>query len=131
MVGRPSLLGPGAVGRLFLAATAEASLGAGPEGMLHSMSGLEVESRGHAVRVRVRVSPRASRDRIGGVHAGALKVKLTAPPVDGAANAALIALFAKRLGVPKRAVTLLSGHSGRDKHLEIEGVSAEAVEALA
>ena len=95
------------------------------------MSGLEVESRGHAVRVRVRVSPRASRDRIGGVHAGALKVKLTAPPVDGAANAALIALFAKRLGVPKRAVTLLSGHSGRDKHLEIEGVSAEAVEALA
>jgi len=94
------------------------------------MKTLEVEARGSAVRFRVRVSPRASRAEVGGLHDGALKVKLTAPPVEGAANAALIALISKRLGVAKRDVTILSGQSGRDKRLEVEGANAEAVQAL-
>lgn len=61
------------------------------------------------VRFDVRVAPRASREAIVGEHDGALKVALTAPPVDGAANAALVALIAGALGVPKRAVTLVRG----------------------
>ncbi|HEY8427830.1 MAG TPA: DUF167 family protein [Sandaracinaceae bacterium] len=95
------------------------------------MSTLVIEEREGTVRFGVRVSPRASRDAIAGVHDGALKVSLTAPPVEGAANAALIALLAKALDVPKRAVRITSGESSRIKRVEIEGVSAEAVRALA
>ena len=80
---------------------------------------------------RVRVAPRASRDRIGGAHAGALKVALTAPPVEGAANAALIALLAKALRVPKGAIEVVHGQTSRDKTVLARGVSADAVRALA
>jgi uncharacterized protein YggU (UPF0235/DUF167 family) len=54
-----------------------------------------------------------------------LRAWLTAPPVDGAANAALVALLAERLGIPKRAVTLLRGETAREKVVAIEGVNAE------
>lgn len=91
---------------------------------------LQIEERDGAVVVAVRVTPRASRDRVGGLHAGALKVTLTAPPVEGAANAALVALLAKRLGVAKSAVILVSGERGRDKRVRIEGVDPDAVRAL-
>ena len=79
----------------------------------------------------VRVSPRASRDAVGGVHDGALKVKLTAPPVEGAANTALIALFAKKLGVAKGAIEIVSGASSRSKRVRVTGVDADRVRALA
>ena len=69
-----------------------------------------------AVRFSVRVTPRASRAAITGVHAGALKVSLTAPPVEGAANAALIELLADALGVAKRAVRIEHGDHGRGTH---------------
>ena len=95
------------------------------------MSALDLEEREGAVRFSVRVSPRASKVAIGGVHGGALKVKVTAPPVDGAANAAVIAAIAKRLGVPKRAVQIVSGESSRDKRLEVRGVDVLAIRALA
>jgi uncharacterized protein (TIGR00251 family) len=94
------------------------------------VSELVVEAREGAVRFAVRVSPRASREAIGGVHDGALKIALTAPPVEGAANAALIALLAKALGVPKRAVRVVSGESSRQKRIEIDGVDADRVRAL-
>lgn len=74
---------------------------------------------------RVRVSPRASRDAIGGAHDGALKVSLTAPPVDGAANAALVKLLAKRLRVAKSAVRITSGETGRSKRVEVDGVTPD------
>jgi uncharacterized protein len=78
----------------------------------------------------VRVAPRASRAAISGTHAGALKLSLTAPPVEGAANAALIELLADALAVPKRAVRITRGQRGRNKTVCVEGVSADAVRAL-
>lgn len=92
---------------------------------------LRVTQIGDRVRLAVRVVPRASRDAIAGEHDGALKVALTASPVDGAANSALIALVASALGVPKRAVTLVRGQTSKHKTLDVEGVSLEAVRALA
>lgn len=87
------------------------------------------ESHG-VVRFAVRVTPRASRAAITGVHAGALKVSLTAPPVEGAANAALIELLADALSVPKRAVRIEHGDHNRQKAISIEGVTVAALRAL-
>lgn len=95
------------------------------------MSDLTIEETDGSVIFAVRVSPRASRDAIGGVHDGALKVKLTAPPVDGAANAALIKLLSKKLGVAKGAVTIIAGDTSRTKRVRIEGVTVTAARALA
>lgn len=94
------------------------------------MSELAIEEESGRARFSVRVSPRASRDAILGVHDGALKVALTAPPVEGAANAALIAYLAKALGVAKRAVTIVSGEASRQKRVQIEGVTASDVRRL-
>ncbi len=82
------------------------------------------------VRMRVRVAPRAAHARILGIHDGALKVSLTAPPVDGAANEALIALLAEALGVPKRAIAITHGHTSKSKTVLIRGVSEGQVRAL-
>lgn len=71
------------------------------------------------LRLRVRVQPRASKDRIHGIHGDALRIQLTAPPVDGAANAALIEFLAAHLDLPRSAVRLVSGAHGRTKLLEI------------
>ena len=80
--------------------------------------------------LRVRVQPRASRDAIAGERAGALLVRLTAPPVEGAANAALLRLVARALGVPPSSIEILRGATGRDKLLRIAGVAAGAVARL-
>jgi uncharacterized protein (TIGR00251 family) len=94
------------------------------------VSGLDLRLTGDGVRVPIRVAPRASRDAIVGVHDGALKIALTAPPVEGAANDALVRLLAKALGVPKGAVRLVQGERSRDKVVEIDGVDEAAVHAL-
>ena len=65
----------------------------------------------------VRVQPRASRNAIQGVHGEALKIALTAPPVDGAANKACMAFVAKQMGLAKSAVSILSGKTNRNKRL--------------
>lgn len=80
--------------------------------------------------IAVRVAPRAAREAIAGVHDGALKVSLTAPPVEGAANAALIKLLSKRLGVPKRAVRIVAGEQSRNKRVALDGVDAATLRAL-
>ena len=72
----------------------------------------------------VRVLPRSSRTEIAGEHEGALKVRLAAPPVDGAANAELIKLLAKKLGVAKSAIAIVSGETSKTKRLRIGGVTA-------
>lgn len=92
---------------------------------------LRVEVRGSAVRVSVHVQPRASRSEIVGLHGAALKVRLQAPPVDGAANEALVVLLADRLGVARRAVKVVAGASSRAKTVEVEGTTEDAVRALA
>jgi uncharacterized protein len=83
------------------------------------------------LRVRVHVQPRASRNEIVGLHGAALKVRLQAPPVEGAANEALGALLADRLGLPRRAVRVVAGATSRSKTVEIEGTTEAAVRALA
>ena len=77
--------------------------------------------------IHVRVIPRSSKNSIEWEE-GALKVRLTAPPVDGAANEALIALLAQCLGLPKRDIQIVHGATGRNKTVEIMGMTAEAVE---
>jgi uncharacterized protein len=79
------------------------------------------------MRMSVRVIPRSSKNSITWEE-GVLKVRLTAPPVDGAANEALIALLAQRLGLPKRDISIVQGATGRQKTIEIMGMTAEAVE---
>jgi len=75
----------------------------------------------------VRVIPRASRPGLGGMRDGALLVRLSAPPVEGAANAQLIQVLAKALDVPKRHVTIVAGERGRVKRVKVEGMTAEHV----
>lgn len=81
--------------------------------------------------MHVHVQPRASRSEVVGTHGAALKVRLLAPPVDGAANEALVSLLAQELGVPRRAVRIVQGATSRAKIVEIEGTTADAVRALA
>lgn len=76
---------------------------------------------------RVRVIPRASRDKIAGIHDGAVRVRLTAPPVEGAANEALVAFLSSVLRVPKRDIELVSGQSARNKVVSVSGLSPEEV----
>ena len=90
-----------------------------------------ISSLHDAVTFAVRVQPRASRDAVGGEWEGALKVRLTAPPVDDRANEALRRLLAERLNVPLGAVTILSGSRGRTKRVAVSGVTAAQVLALA
>lgn len=78
--------------------------------------------------VAVRVTPRSSRDAVEGVdEQGALRVRVTAAPTDGAANKAVIKLLAKALGVPRGAVSIVSGTTSRHKRLRIEGLEASAI----
>ena len=79
---------------------------------------------------RVQVVPRSSRSEVVGEHNGALRVRLAAPPVDGAANEELIHVLARTFKVPRSAVTILSGHSSRLKQVSIEGVSDSALAIL-
>jgi uncharacterized protein (TIGR00251 family) len=77
------------------------------------------------IRFEVKVQPRSARNQINGEVEGVLKVKLTAPPVDGEANQALINFFSKSLGIPKKDVILLKGETSRNKLIEIKGLSPD------
>ena len=74
---------------------------------------LTVRGGDGSVRFAVRVQPRASRSEIVGVHGDAMKIRLSAPPVDGAANDALVELVADALGVSRRSVRIVGGESSR------------------
>jgi uncharacterized protein (TIGR00251 family) len=92
---------------------------------------VEVTERDGAVVFAVRVTPRASRDAIEGEREGALRVRLTAPPVDDRANDALRRLLAARLNIPLSAVRILSGERSRTKRVEVRGATADQVRELA
>lgn len=81
------------------------------------------------VEIEVVVVPRSSRSAIAGLHDGRVKVQLNAPPVDGEANAELISLVAKLLGVRKSDVAIVSGERGKRKRLLIRGADERAVRA--
>lgn len=79
----------------------------------------------------VRVTPRGSRNQVLGLRDGAVAIKLQAPPVDGAANAALLAYVAELVGLPRRAIHLMRGESSRSKWIAADGLSAaELLERL-
>jgi uncharacterized protein (TIGR00251 family) len=82
------------------------------------------------VELRILVQPRASRDQLGGVQGDELKLRLAAPPVDGAANAACCAYFAKLCKLPKSHVTLIAGESSRHKRVLLAGAEAAAVMSI-
>lgn len=88
---------------------------------------LDLREQDGAVILRVRVQPRAARDGFSGPRQGAVVVRLTAPPVEGAANAALQRFLGKALGLPPSAVELLRGERGRDKLVRLAGLTAAAV----
>ena len=79
------------------------------------------------MRIAVRVTLRAGRDRIDGVREGVLRVRLAAPPVAGRANEALVRLLAHTLGVPPRDVRVVRGGAARDKLVEIDGLDEAGV----
>jgi uncharacterized protein len=81
-----------------------------------------------STRVRLRVSPGATRPGVVGRHGDAWKVRVAAAPEGGHANEAVVRLLADTLSVPRDAVTLVSGHSGRDKIVELAGLGATQIE---
>ena len=83
-----------------------------------------------AVTLEILVQPRASRAKIGPMHDGRLKIAVTAPPVDGEANAAVIELLADRLGIARGDIAVITGASSRRKTLRIERVSQRQIDAL-
>lgn len=85
-----------------------------------------IEERGGCLYIHVHIQPRASKNEIVGVHGDSLKVRLTSPPVKGAANAMLLEFIAKKLGIAKSMVEIVSGEKSRHKALRVEGASKEA-----
>ncbi|MEO5350713.1 MAG: DUF167 family protein [Magnetococcus sp. YQC-3] len=83
--------------------------------------------QGSDLLLEVRVQPRASRVRVLGLHGAAIKIALTAPPVEGAANQALCEWLADELRVAKGRITIVAGAHAREKRLRIESADAEAV----
>ncbi len=81
------------------------------------------------VELDVRVIPRAKKSEIGGIRDGAVLIRLAAPPVEGAANDALIAFLADRLHLPRRNLRIVSGGRSRRKRIAVDGLTAEALRA--
>ena len=84
-----------------------------------------LEEKSGCLYIHIHVQPRASRNEVVGVHGESIKVRLTSPPVEGAANSLLVEFMAKKLGVAKSKVELTAGEKSRHKTLKIEGVSKE------
>lgn len=80
--------------------------------------------------MHILVQPRASRARLGPMHDGRLKVAVTSPPVDGEANAAVIELLARTLGIPKRQIEIVSGESSQRKTIRIDGLEPAALDKV-
>ena len=92
---------------------------------------MRISERAGTLRFDVRVQPRASKEEITGVHHGALRVRLRAPPVDGAANDALVIFLAGELGLSRREVRIVSGHGSRSKVVEIDAKARSALDRIA
>ena len=90
---------------------------------------VDLRQRGEAVTFRVRVVPRASRNKIAAIQDGVVRIRLTAPPVEGAANEALVSFLSGVLRVPKRDVEIISGQTAREKAVSVSGLSPAEIEA--
>ena len=85
--------------------------------------GWRIRETGPGVEIALHVQPRARRNEIAGLYNGALKLKVAAPPVDDAANRAVIEFFASLLDLPKSRLSIISGTKSREKVLRIDGLS--------
>lgn len=88
-----------------------------------------IEKEG-CIQLAIRVVPRASRSEIVGEHGGMLRVRIASPPVDGAANAEVVKLIAKKLGVPKSGVEIVSGQMSKTKQIRVAGVTVATARRL-
>lgn len=86
---------------------------------------IRLKEQNGALIFAVRVVPRASRSEIVGAHDGALRVRVAAPPVEGAANVELVRMLSRALGVPARNVEITSGHASKTKLVRVEGATRE------
>jgi uncharacterized protein (TIGR00251 family) len=86
---------------------------------------MKFSEKNGAIYFNVRIVPRASKSEIVGEHDGALKIRVSSPPVDGAANAELIKLLAKTFGVAKSEVEIIGGQTARSKQIKLSGVMTE------
>jgi uncharacterized protein (TIGR00251 family) len=86
--------------------------------------------RGRTLTFAVRVTARASRGEIGGEHDGALRARVAAPPVEGAANRELTKLLAKAFRLPQNAVEIIAGNNSKNKTIRIHGGDAATLEQL-
>ena len=84
----------------------------------------------NSISLTVHVQPKSSKNRIAGLHGDAVKICITAPPVDGKANSALIVFLAKFFNIPKSAVTLKSGKQSRTKRFLLSGLSPAEAKTL-
>jgi hypothetical protein len=91
---------------------------------------LRIVATATGVRVSVRVQPRASANEVAGIHGDGLRIRLTAPPVEGAANDALVDFLAKSLGIARRDITIVAGSSSRSKIVELTGITEDRVRSL-
>ena len=91
---------------------------------------IRVTETAQGITFNVRVVPRASRSEIAGEFDGALRVRLAAPPVDGAANRELIRVLAKELKVPQNSIDIVAGLASKSKTVSIRDVSDDAREQL-
>jgi len=89
---------------------------------------MNISEKDGSVRFAVRVIPRASKSEIVGEHDGALKIRICSPPVDGAANAEMVRLFAKYFGVSKSDIEIVSGETTKNKRIKIANVSISRFE---
>lgn len=88
-----------------------------------------IRSDREGVLIDILVQPRASREKIGPVHGDRLKVAVTAPPVDGKANDAVVEVLARALGAPRRDLDVVSGQSSRKKTVRVRGTDEARVRA--
>ncbi|WII70617.1 DUF167 family protein [Bdellovibrio sp. 22V] len=89
-----------------------------------------IESIKGGVRLHLFIQPKASKNEVVGPHNGELKVKITAPPIDGRANEGLIEFLSDLFDVPKRNITLVKGDTGRHKTVDVLGIDVSAVQEL-
>lgn len=94
------------------------------------MTELRLRRTAGGVQFAVRLQPRARAPGLAGLHGDALKVRVSAPPVDGAANAMLIEVLATTFGVPAKSVAIVSGQTSRSKLVEVAGVSEADVRRI-
>ncbi len=88
---------------------------------------MKVMPQGDGVVLAVQVIPRAARNELAGIQGDRFRIRLTAPPVEGAANQALVRFLADLLEVPRRDIEIVAGHGGRHKLVKVSGLSVEQV----